>query len=334
MKRIRVIFIFWGLSFLIYNISFGQSKVGTTAANFLQIGVGARGVALGEASTASARDISSLYWNPALIAMADKNQVYFNHIQWFAGMDLNYGSVLLKFGDLGNFAASFYTLNTGQMEVTTEEYPDGTGDLFTAQDLLASLSYGRELTDRFKIGLSLKYIHSQIWNTSASAFAVDVGLTYRTPFNPVTLGMSISNFGNEMRMLGTDAAVRFDPDLRVGGNNDGIVADQRTRSWDLPILFRFGLAYELLNRTSHQVQILGDVLYPSSNENYVNMGLEYGFLDSYFLRAGFRQMFLGDREGGLTLGAGLKLFKILVDYAFCERGRLNDVQYFSIGFSF
>jgi len=317
----------------IYNNVFAQTKVGTTAANFLQIGVGARGVALGEAATASARDISSLYWNPALIAFADRSQVYFNHIQWFAGIDLNYGSVLLKIGGLGNIAATFYTLNTGQMEVTTEEYPNGTGDLFTAQDLMASISYGRALTDRFKIGGSVKYINSQIWNSSASAFAVDVGLTYRTPFDPMTLGMSISNFGSEMRMLGTDAAVRFDPDLRVGGNNDGVVADQHTRSWDLPILFRFGLAYDMISTTSHQIQILGDVLYPSSNENYVNMGLEYGFLNSYFLRAGYRQMFLGDREGGLALGAGIKLYKIFVDYAYSDRGRLNDVQYFSIGIS-
>ncbi len=317
--------------FCFHGLVFGQSKVGTSAANFLQIGVGARGVALGDATTASGNDISGIYWNPALIANADQGQVYFNHIDWFAGIDLNYGSAMLSFGNLGNFALTVFSLNTDQIEVTTEEYPDGTGDLYTVQDLMVALSYGRALTDRFKIGGTAKVIHSTIWNTSASAIAVDVGLTYRTPFNPVTLGMSISNFGSEMRMLGTDTAVRFDPDLRVGGNNDGVVADQHTRSWDLPILFRFGLAYNVMRSDFHQLLLLSDVLYPSSNENYVNTGIEYGLLNKYFLRAGYRQLFLEDGEGGLTFGGGIKLFNIQLDYAYCDRGRLSFVQYFSIG---
>jgi hypothetical protein len=316
------------------SLSYGQSKVGTTVANFLQIGAGARGVAVGEAATASTRDISGLYWNPALLAYGSENQVYFNHIQWFADIDLNYGSALLSFAGLGNFAATFYTLSADQIEVTTEEYPNGTGDLYTVQDLMAALSYARALTERFNIGASLKYIHSQIWNNTASAIAVDVGLTYRTPYDAVTLGMSISNFGSEMQMRGTDNSVRFDPDYRVGGNNDGIIAEQRTRSWDLPILFRFGLAYDMLRTESHQILVMSDVLYPSSNENYVNVGLEYGFMGSYFLRAGYRQLLLADREGGLTLGAGVEMYRIRVDYAYSDRGVLNDVQYFSIGVRF
>jgi len=311
-----------------------QSKVATTAANFLQIGVGARGTALGGAASASGRDISSLYWNPALIAGINNSEIYFNNTQWFAGIDLNYGSALINLGDIGNFAVTFYSLATDQIEVTTEEYPDGSGDLYTVQDIMVSISYARSLTDRFSIGSSIKYIQEQIWNNSASAFAVDVGLTYTTPFEPVTIGMSISNFGSEMQMSGTDNAVRFDPDLRVGGNNDGVVADQHTRHWDLPILFRFGFAYQAYQSELHEMLLLGDVLYPSSQENYVNMGVEYGFQNKFFLRGGFRQIFLGNREGGFTAGAGINLYKIRLDYAYSDRGILNQAQYFSVGIRF
>jgi len=334
MKIIRTCYLIIILTALSASFAMGQSKVGTSAGNFLQIGVGARGIALGDAATTSCRDISGIYWNPALMAEIPNSQVYFNHTNWVAEIDLNYGSAMLNFGNLGNFAVSFYALNTDQIEVTTEEYPNGTGDLFTVQDMMIGLSYGRSLTDRFNIGGTFKIVRSTIWNTAASAIAVDVGLTYRTPFNPVKLGMSLCNFGSEMRMLGTDTAVRFDPDLRVGGNNDGIVADQRTRSWDLPILFRFGLAYDIIHTGSQQFLIAGDVLYPSSNENYVNMGVEYGLKNSFFLRAGYRQLFLADREGGLTFGAGLKLLNIQIDYAYSDRGKLNAVQFFSLGVGF
>ena len=312
----------------------GQTKVGTSAANFLQIGVGARGAALGEAAVSNGNDISSIYWNPALMANVPKNQAYFNHIAWFADIDLNYGAALLNLGNLGNFAVSFYSLNTDQMKVTTEIYPEGTGELFTVQDIMVGISYGRSLTDRFNIGGTVKMIRSTIWNTSASAFAFDVGLTYQTPFKPLNLGMSISNFGTEMRMLGTDTAVRYDPDPLVNGNNDGIVADQHTRSWDLPILFRFGLAYDVLVTNNQSIMIASDVLYPSSNDNYVNAGIEYGLLGKYFLRAGYRQLFLNEAEGGLTFGAGVNILNFHVDYALSDRGRLNSVQYFSLGIDF
>jgi len=241
---------------------------------------------------------------------------------------------MLDFGGFGRIGILFSSLNTDQMEVTTELYPDGTGELFTAQDLMVGLFYARALTDKFSIGGTIKYINSEIWNVSASAFAVDVGLTYQTPYDPVTLGMSISNFGSQMQMDGSDLAIRFDPDRTVGGNNDGVVGRQHTRLWDLPILFRFGLAYNIINSEQHNFLLLGDVLYPGSQNNYVNTGVEYGFLGQFFLRAGYRQLFLNDAEGGLTLGAGVNVYNIMIDYAYSDRGMLNEVQYFSFGVTF
>jgi len=320
--------------FIFSNETHAQSKVGTTAANFLQIGLGARGVSLGEAATTNASDISGVYWNPSLAVQNTGHQVYFNHVQWFGNVDLNIGVAMLDFNELGRFGILFANLGTDQMEVTTELYPEGTGDLFTVQDLAIGLFYAKALTDKFNIGGTIKYINSTIWNTSASAFAVDVGLTYKTPFDPVTLGMSISNFGSEMKMTGTDLAVRFDPDLTVGGNNDGVPAFQNTRSWDLPVLFRFGLAYDFIQYDQHSLLLLGDVLYPSSQTNYINSGIEYGFMNKFFLRGGYRQLLLDDAEGGLTFGAGINVYNIIVDYAYSDRGILNNVQYFSVGVKF
>lgn len=320
--------------FMFSNEMHAQSKVGTSAANFLQIGLGARGVSLGEAASTNASDISGVYWNPSLAVQMNGHQVYFNHVQWFADVDLNFGAAMLDFGSFGRIGVMFSSLTTDQMEVTTELYPDGTGELFTAQDMMVGLFYSRSLTDKFNIGGTIKYVNSEIWNISASAFAVDVGLTYQTPYDPVTLGMSISNFGTQMQMDGTDLAIRFDPDRTVGGNNDGVVGRQHTRLWDLPILFRFGLSYNLLNTEQHNFLLLGDVLYPNSQNNYVNAGAEYGFLGKFFLRAGYRQLFLDDAEGGLTLGAGVHVYNILIDYAYSDRGMLNEVQYFSFGVTF
>ena len=320
--------------FLTFGSLFAQSKVGTSAANFLQIGVGARGTAIGDAGTTTYQDLSAIYWNPALAASAPSNQVYFNHTRWFADIDLNYGAALLNLGNIGNFALSFYSLTTDQIEVTTEIYQNGTGELYTVADIMVGLSYARALTDNFMLGATAKYISETIWNSSATAFALDVGFTYQTPFKSLLLAMSMSNFGTEMQMQGTDLAARFDPDETVHGNNDGIIVYQKTNYWDLPIILRFGLAYTVISNDFMKLSALGDVLYPSSNENFVNAGIEYSIKDTYFLRAGHRQLFLDDAEGGLSFGAGLKFNAIQIDYAYSDRGVLNEVQYFSIAFNF
>lgn len=332
--KYNIAFIILSTLLVFSDVVVSQSKVGTTAGNFLQIGLGARGVALGEAASTNSSDISGVYWNPSLAAQNSGNQVYFNNIQWFADIDINFGAAMIDAGDLGKFGVVISSLTTDQMEVTTDLYPEGTGALFEAQDLMMGIFYSRSLTDRFNIGGTVKYVSSQIYNMSASAFAVDIGLTYRTPYEPITLGMSISNFGTEMQMTGTDLAVRYDPDQFVGGNNDGVVGMNNTREWDLPVLFRFGLSYDVVSTENHSLLLVSDVLYPSSQENYINSGIEYGFLGRYFLRAGYRQILLDDAEGGLNLGFGLSVYNLIVDYAYADRGQLNAVQYFSLGVKF
>lgn len=311
-----------------------QTKVGTTAGAFLQIGVGGRGAAMGETAVASAADVSAIYWNPALAATLNRGQAYFNHTTWFADIAVNYGAVMLHFDDLGQFALSFCSLNSGQLEITTEEREEGTGELFTVQDLMLGLTYSRGLTDRFNFGGTVKLIRQALWDMSATTVGLDVGLTYRTPFNPVTIGMSISNFGGEMRLSGTNTAVRYDPDPRVGGNNDGIVADIRTRSWDLPVTFRAGFAYRVLETRLNRVLLSGDLLYPNNNDNYLNLGAEYSLNNMFFLRAGYRQLMLADAEGGLAAGVGFNYRNVRIDFAHTDRGRLNSPQYFSVGVDF
>ncbi len=330
MKKILVVVILF-----ILNINvFSQSKVGTTAANFLLVGVSARTVALGEASVASGVDASGMYYNPAIICFIPSNQIVLNHVQWFAGIKFDYGTSVINLGNIGNVGCFFNSMNSGQIEITTEERPNGIGAKYTVSDIVFGLTYGRSLTDRFNIGATFKYIKSTIMNTSASAIASDVGLTFHTPYDPLSIGFSITNIGTEMRMDGPDLAGRWDPDPRVNGNNDAIVVYQYTKSWDLPVTLRFGTNFVVFKSLSNKVYLLADAVFPNSNYNYVNIGAEYILMDKYYLRVGMRQLFLTDAEGRINFGAGLHLKKFFFDYAYSDRGFLDYVQYFTFGINF
>lgn len=315
------------------------SKVGTTAAPFLAIEVGARAVGMGGAFVAIADDISSLYWNPAGLARLRNGEAIFSHTDWILDVSYDYAAVGLPLGSLGSLGLSFSTLTMGEMEVRTLLYPEGTGEKFAASDFAIGTSYARNLTDRFSIGFSAKYIHQSLWHMSASSFALDIGTLFTTQFNGMRIGMSITNFGSKMMLEGSDTQVPIDVDPNKYGNNNKIVANMKTDRWSLPLLFRFGLAMDLIKTYHQRLTLAVDAMHPNDNSEYINVGTEYGLNENIFLRAGYKNLFMQDSEEGLTAGIGLayKLFgdvRLKFDYAYADFGVLENVQRLSFALEF
>src|SRR3990172_9747244 len=90
-------------SFLIISFcysAFAQnvSKTGTTAANFLEISVGAPAMGMGGAFVSIANDASSLYWNPAGIAKANNYEALVTHTAWIAETNFDFAGLVLPLG--------------------------------------------------------------------------------------------------------------------------------------------------------------------------------------------------------------------------------------------
>jgi hypothetical protein len=100
-------------------VSMAQTKVGTTAAPFLGIGMGARAVAMGGAYTAISDDIYALYWNPAGVSQGTRIQTGFTHTEWLVGTQINWAGAIIPAGSFGSFGVSVTVLNYGTMEITT-----------------------------------------------------------------------------------------------------------------------------------------------------------------------------------------------------------------------
>ncbi len=315
------------------------SKVGTTSACFLEIEVGARPLAMGGAFVATANDATALYWNPAGLARLGRSEVHLGHTEWLADMKYDFAGIALPLGAFGTLGASFCALGMDEMEVRTVFYPEGTGERFGASDVALGISYACFLTDRFSIGFTGKYIQQRIWHMSASSFALDVGTLFVTQLNGMRIGASISNFGGKMRLEGKDTQVNHDIDPVKYGNNDKIIAHLATDKWSLPLIFRAGVAMEVLNRPHSRVTLAVDAIHPNNNTEYLNVGAEYAFNENVFLRAGYKSLFLRDGEEGLTLGAGLAYellgrVRLKLDYAYLDFGVLDNVQRFSLGLEF
>jgi len=316
-----------------------QSKYGTTAAQFLGIAVGPRAVAMGGAYVASNEDATSLYWNPGAFQQAGKSQFIFSNTDWLAGTKFRWFGFMLNLGDENAVGLSLTQLDYGEEEVTTVTQPDGNGQKWSAQDLSFAASYSRRLTDRFSLGGSLKYVQEQIWNESAGTFAFDLGLLFVTGFNDMRLGVTMSNFGGDLKMEGSDLLNRVDIDPTNSGSNKALVADLKTDPWSLPLLFRVGVAMDVVKTDMVKVTLAGDALRPSDNTQSVNVGGEVGWNNTLYFRGGYNSIFSNENEAGLSLGGGLRydaqgLGILEVNYAYTDFGLFGSINTFGLAISF
>ena len=328
-----------------------QSRVGTTTANFLEIGYGTAGIAMGDAYTSVVTDLSAVYWNPAGLAFMKNNEAYFMVQPWILDVSTSFVAVGIPVDNIGTFAFSLIYMGYGDIEVTTIDFQTGTGELYDANEYAVSLSYGRAITDWFAFGATAKYVASQIWRVDGSAFALDLGVLVMTEFfsptgrreDALKIGMSISNYGTKLQYDGTNLLYPIDILPDENGNFRDAQGQFRLSSWELPLLFRIGASIKPFANETNELTLAVDALHPNNNSESLNIGLDYTYkfptFGHFSVRAGYKGLFLDTTQFGLTLGAGFKMLlfqntSLSIDYSYRDLGILGSANCFGLGMEF
>lgn len=279
------------------------TKSGTSAAEFMGIPVGTRAAASGGAVTAHVNDATAMFWNPGALAHVRQRQVQVEHAEWFADMRHNFVGIVLPIQGAGTVGLSVVALTMDDMEETTMEQQDGTGRFFGAYMYSAGITYSQFLLSDFALGVTVKYVHEQIWNSSSGGVAFDLGTTYVTPFDGIRLGVRLANFGQKLNMTGKDLNVPVDIDRGSSGNNPNIPGRLETKDFDLPLMLQVGLAWDGYKSEVVRATVMADGVSPSNNTQSVNLGMELAFFDEMFaIQAGLPELFLEDRMFRFALG--------------------------------
>ena len=331
------------------------NRYGTTTANFLEIGVGSRATSMGDAYVAVANDVSSIYWNPAGLSNVSRSSGLFSIQPWLVDIDMMFAAGAFVVPSVGVIGLGITHVDYGEMDVTNLQYQDGTGERFRASDLAATFTFSRKIVSWFSFGASTKYISSKIWHSSASAFAVDLGVLVNTNFFSFTgkdkdgmnIGMSISNYGTRMKYDGIDNYQPIDISEYEEGNYGDVAGQFRTSEWELPLIFRIGFSIKPLVTNLMNLTLSADALHPNNNAESLNIGaaLEnkipgFGSVSlTMGAKSGMNGLTKDDNDIGFTFGAGTKMFylgnkSISVDYTYKTMGILGNVQVYSIGVSF
>ena len=337
---------------IMVSLIFAQNNVATTSAAFLEIGPGARSLGMGSAYVSVANDASSLYWNPAGIVNVSRPEVQSFYTPWLVETQYYYNTAVVPLGPYGNLGFSFTAITMDEMIVRTVQDPEPSdyGQKFDAGNISMGIAYAKKLTDRFSFGFQTKFIQEAIWQMHAQGFAVDIGTLFITK-RDLRIGMSVSNFGGKLGMEGNNTLVDIDVDENIYGNNDRIDGNLGTAKWPLPLMFRFGISREFTFASNMKCLFAVDAIHPNNNPEYLNIGLEYSAMDMVFLRVGKSHTFyelsfqeddqnigIGP-EQGLSFGAGVKYQiprgpMINIDYVFTDFGIFNNIEGYSISFTF
>lgn len=290
------------------------SGAGTTAAPFLKAAMSPRAVSMAGAFSALADDSGAVFVNPAGLALFEEREVALDFSTYLQDAKMGNLSYAGKVGDNRfGFGATFMTVGG----IERRGLNDSVGAVaelgtFDASDMAITLAYAKkdftpELMPRLDGGFALKFIRSGIDTKTAFAVAVDAGLIYRAT-EKINLSMAVQNLGTKMKFV--DESDPLPLNLRAGG------------------LYKASDKFSLTAEISEYLQ--DEKFYPS-------VGAEYWFRNALALRGGYKFGYdtanLG-AEVGLSLGFGVKVQGLGVDYAFLPFGDLGNIHRFGVWMQF
>ena len=315
------------------NILFGENtavtKVATSAANWLKIETGIRGVGMGGSQVASGRGMTGVHYNPASVAFIKGSELFYSKSNYFADISHNTIAYGTRLSTTDYFGLHLFYLNSGAMRVTSEADPNGeSGETFTVMNLSLRLTYARHLTDRLRVGGSLKYIREQIYTTRMQSFVFDLGSNFDTGIYGLILGMSVSNFGPEVQFQGEGLEIAVSDTTARDGQLSKI-----TKKFAVPLTFRLGLQKDIFGdeESIHHLTVSADAINPIDYTMYYGVGMEYSWGNLAFIRLGTK---LAHDTAGVSFGGGLKMRGIMVDYAYVNFGILSQTHQFGISLDF
>ena len=321
-----IVIIFFGLSF---SEDEAVTKVATSAANWLKIDNGVRGISMGGSQVASGRGMTGAHYNPASITFIGASEFFYSKSNYLADISHNTLAYGTRLSPTDYFGLHLFYLHSGDMKVTTEAKPDGTGETFDVADLSLRLIYGRQLTDRLRIGGALKYIREKIFTAHMQSFVFDLGSNFDTGIYGFILGMSVSNFGPDVQFHGEGLEIVVADTTARDGKLSKI-----TKKFSIPLTFRLGIQKDVLggdDESTSRLTVSADAINPIDYTVYGGIGLEYSWRDMAFIRGGTK---LFHDTAGLSLGGGLKWSMFAVDYAYVNYGILKETHQFGISLEF
>ena len=269
---------------------------GTSAADFLNIGVSARTAGTGEALSVLSDGPIASYYNPAGLANVNNIQVAGMHSEWYQDLRYEFLGASFPVHEKGGVGLSMSYLSLGSFNAFSDNNTAiGSVD---AYDWSFGLSYGHKLTPGLSLGAGAKMVGEKLDNVSAHGFAGDIGLQYRG-----------YKYGVGMALLNIGPSIKYE-----------------NASSSMPTRYDIGFSYLPLGS---RLALLAGLSVPFHGEIGFRTGLEYTYAGILTFRSGYDSADRIDSRSGVSLGAGFNVLKHSLDYAYNVNNALGGTHQLS-----
>ncbi len=274
------------------NLDAQNRKAGINSAAFLKVGVGARQVGMGSATTSMVGDAANIFWNPAGIGLReDRAQVSFSYNKWIAELTQNALAATYSLDDVGTIGIGVMTFGLSGIAADRDVYPGNpalqalqidqqSSSSYDYMDLMFQASFSRYVTDRLSLGVSVKYISEKIDDQTAGAIAFDFGSVYSIGVMNWKIGARINNLGGDIKFYDYASPI--------------------------PLTFSIGTSIAPLQDDNSMLTVAVDAVKPQDGTQFFFTGVEYMFMNMISVRGGYKLNYSGTDDGGATFRSAIK----------------------------
>jgi len=333
-----------------------DERKGTAGAMELQIPIGARGTALGGTVGSDASGIEAMFWNPAGLANTSGTEALFTHTNYFADMKINYMGIATKAGGFGTVGLAAKVLSIGDVIVTTEQAPDGTGEIIDPTFAVMGLSWGKAFTDRVNFGTTVNYVREAIVNNTANGVGFDFGVQYDAGWKGLHFGLAVKNIGGSMKFTGPGfEELARDPNADPNAGNRTVSFS--SAGFEMPTTIALSGSGVVTRNNASQLVALAAFQNNGFSGDQLRGGLEWGYKNMFALRGSYFGTFNGttdqttgeetfkfgsgdDIYEGVALGAGVTTrlgdaSRLGVDLSWRPtKAQFDDIVEFSVRMNF
>ncbi len=311
-------------------------------ADFLAGGVGARALGMGGAYVAGANDVTAGYWNVAGLDALDYPEAAYMHAERFNGVvSFDYGALAFPLSQRSTVGISLFRSGVDDIANTLAAFNPDTGlprpnpenyiTYFSAADYAFFLSYARRLRDNLAVGVTGKVIRRNIGDfANAWGYSFDVGAQYRV--GRFQFGLNVQDATSMVQSWSVNGALfedfeeTFGETAPQGGTELVLPVARLGAATNLPLTqdigFLVGMDVDLAFDGQQAYAFnTGDVSF------HPRLGTELSYKGIVALRGGISNVTTSERYGTQftpTVGAGLTLNQIAVDYGFGDFGGLQS----------
>ena len=332
---------------------------------FLNIGAGARGLAMGSAQVASVNDATAGYWNPAgLSAIKDHPSISIMHAEYFAGIGkFDFASVAVPVQD-NKRTLGLSILRFAVDDIPNTLYlvaPDGSINFdniqtFSSADYAMLLSFAQTIKEdedyRLSFGVNAKIIHRKVGSfASAWGFGIDAGIQMQGP--KWRLGLVARDLTTTFNAWSFRFTEREKEVLYLTKNEIPVKSSELTAP---RLVLGGGYNFNISNSVKLLAEANLNLTFDGRRNTVISnktisvdpsVGLEAAISDVFFVRAGvtnFQQALadgdtLNKRKVWIyqpSLGAGVKIKNVTIDYAYSNLANQSNPLYthvFSLRFN-